>query len=252
MTFTLNPEKLYEGEVEGAWMEVAPFHRRGHHYATSEELVQRDNETEDVLRRRALRMFTMRLEAYRATSDEIRKGTSFESFTPVPARYERAQVELPELQEWLKAIARGVLKPDRLSTGPSLIISGGVGVGKTFQLYAARMALFNADLPVTWTITTAADLNGNLRKFDEHDAAEYARAAILAIDDLGANTQTAFNAENLYRIINHRYEHMLPTLITTNLDAEALELVVGERIASRLGEMCGLAVMEGSDRRGDA
>ena len=43
--------------------------------------------------------------------------------------------------------------------------------------------------------------------------------------------------ELVYVLINHRYEHMLPTIITTNYDGTKIGAVFGKRIQSRLAEM---------------
>ena len=52
-----------------------------------------------------------------------------------------------------------------------------------------------------------------------------------------------------YRLINHRYEHMLPTLITTNLPTAELRTALGDRVASRLAEMTERVILTGPDRR---
>ena len=51
------------------------------------------------------------------------------------------------------------------------------------------------------------------------------------------------------RLINHRYEHVLPTLITTSLPIEQLRLTLGDRVASRLAEMTERVILDGPDRR---
>jgi DNA replication protein DnaC len=52
----------------------------------------------------------------------------------------------------------------------------------------------------------------------------------LILDDLGTQNATPWACEKLYQIINHRYTHKLPTVITTNLSLSQID----ERIASRL------------------
>ncbi len=60
---------------------------------------------------------------------------------------------------------------------------------------------------------------------------------LLVLDDLGAEKASAWVQEQLYMLINHRYEHMLPTVITTNNDGQELEQELGRRTLSRLAEM---------------
>jgi len=62
---------------------------------------------------------------------------------------------------------------------------------------------------------------------------------LLHIDDLGAEHRTEWVLEQLYTIINTRYEDERATVITSNLEPEQLAEQLGERIVSRLEGMCG-------------
>ncbi|MBK3590177.1 ATP-binding protein, partial [Streptomyces sp. MBT57] len=55
--------------------------------------------------------------------------------------------------------------------------------------------------------------------------------------------------EITYRLINRRYNLMLPTLITTNLAIKDLRSYLGDRVASRLAEMTTRVEFEPLDRR---
>ena len=56
--------------------------------------------------------------------------------------------------------------------------------------------------------------------------------------------------EQLYTIVNTRYEDGKAMVLTTNLDKDALEAQIGARTVSRLSEMCGLPLrMAGDDQR---
>ena len=56
--------------------------------------------------------------------------------------------------------------------------------------------------------------------------------------------------EQLYTIVNTRYEDGKAMLLTTNLDREQLEAQIGARTVSRLYEMCGtpLPMFDGDHR----
>lgn len=183
------------------------------------------------------------LDAYRRVRDEYVTEADI-----IPRRYTDATLNSPLMRTWALTIARNWLRPAPIKTGPSLILSGPPGRGKTHEVYAARRAFYNIGIPVSWTITTAADLNGSLRKFDGTDAVDYARCAILVVDDLGAGGHTTFNDDNLYRIVNYRYENELPTIVTSNLSWPKLAALIGERTSSRLFEMCNLAVWTDADK----
>ena len=45
--------------------------------------------------------------------------------------------------------------------------------------------------------------------------------------------------EQLYAIVNERYESQRSMVVTTNLDADELEEQIGPRTVSRLVEICG-------------
>lgn len=57
---------------------------------------------------------------------------------------------------------------------------------------------------------------------------------LLVLDEIGVQFDT--NAERLilYAILDHRYEYLKPTILTTNLNMKQLEKVAGERIVDRL------------------
>jgi DNA replication protein DnaC len=62
---------------------------------------------------------------------------------------------------------------------------------------------------------------------------------LLHLDDLGAERQTEWVLEQLYSIINTRYEDQRAIVVTTNLPPDELTKQIGARTVSRLVEMCG-------------
>ena len=50
------------------------------------------------------------------------------------------------------------------------------------------------------------------------------------LDDLGTQNTTAWAREKLFQIINYRYTHKLPTVVTTNIGLNEID----ERVSSRL------------------
>jgi DNA replication protein DnaC len=72
---------------------------------------------------------------------------------------------------------------------------------------------------------------------------------LLHLDDVGAEQQTEWVLEQLYSIVNERYEDGRSILITTNLTIEQLRNQVGDRTVSRLAEMCDQYPLFGPDRR---
>ena len=70
------------------------------------------------------------------------------------------------------------------------------------------------------------------------------------LDDLGAENQTDWVLEQLYSIVNARYEAERPIVATTNLMPDELSERLGPRTVSRLVEICGdLIPLYGEDKR---
>jgi DNA replication protein DnaC len=63
-------------------------------------------------------------------------------------------------------------------------------------------------------------------------------ADLVVLDDIGTETVTGWVQDRLYLLVNRRYEDMGRTIVTTNCDEDTLRKRVGERVESRLMEMC--------------
>lgn len=175
----------------------------------------------------------------------------------LPARYARAVADHPDVVAWVKALVQSAvdakLTVPALSTGPSLLLTGKVGRGKTYQAWGAIRALAVTGLRGGWQVVTAADMYANLRPRAGVDSEvvfqRYARTSVLVLDDVGASKTTEWTEEINYRLVNHRYENELPTLFTSNLPPKDLAGMVGDRVASRLIEMAQPVALMGEDRR---
>jgi DNA replication protein DnaC len=120
-----------------------------------------------------------------------------------------------------------------------LVLHGGYGAGKTHL--AAAIANFNVDLGRPALFVVVPDLLDHLRAAfgPNSEIGLDARldairdASLLILDDLGAHNSTPWAQEKLYQILNYRYNHRLPTVITTNQRLDELD----PRIASRLADV---------------
>ncbi len=74
---------------------------------------------------------------------------------------------------------------------------------------------------------------------------------LLHIDDVGAEQTSAWVLEQLYTIVNTRYEDGRAVMLTTNLPDDQLEEQIGQRTVSRLNEMCRVLLLHGDDQRQD-
>lgn len=176
----------------------------------------------------------------------------------IPRRYADAEVTQDPVRQWVRdVVERAVVERRSVSTpvasGPSLLLLGGTGVGKTREAYGAVRALSVSGIRVAWRFVAAADLYAKLRPRHLVDSEEvfetYANARLLILDDLGAAKGTEWNEEINYRLVNHRYEHELPTIFTSNVPPKDLSDALGDRVGSRLVEMAERVVIKGGDRR---
>ncbi|WP_019358023.1 ATP-binding protein [Streptomyces sp. AA1529] len=191
----------------------------------------------------------------------IARYSIIEASKIVPFHYRAAQPSLPAVRNWVDTLASQALTAaaERGShvasvlRGPSLLLLGVTGVGKTHEAYGALRDLAITGVLANWTVTTAADLYAALRPRhgvdSETEFRRYRDSRVLLVDDLGAAKPSEFTEDINFRLINHRYERHLPTLVTSNVRPRELRDRLGDRVASRLNEMCQRISMKGEDRR---
>jgi DNA replication protein DnaC len=147
----------------------------------------------------------------------------------------------------------------RLDEGKGLWFTGDVGTGKTTLAMLISRAAMEADRTVA--IYSLPRLLAMLRDTYDDDAAyslsdlidRLCSVDLLHVDDVGAEQSSPWVLEQLYTIVNTRYEDGRAVLLTTNLDDAALRAQIGERTVSRVFEMCGDPLgMFGEDQRGQA
>src|SRR5246127_2806074 len=145
---------------------------------------------------------------------------------------------------------------ERLDAGRGLWFMGTVGTGKTTLAMLVSKAALRAGRSVA--IFSLPRLLNEIR--DTHRAERshvelldrLVAVDLLHIDDVGAERTTDWVLEELYSIVNGRYEGQRSVGITTNiLDREALCEQISDRTVSRLTEMCDELPLLGHDRRMD-
>lgn len=121
------------------------------------------------------------------------------------------------------------------SPAGALVLVGPPGVGKTFAAWAALRELAARGLVVGGSFAKLLDA---LRPDDTYDERQvWARvrsAAGLLIDDVGAEKLTEWAAATLDKLLDVRWQESRPTVVTSNLTADALAEHVGARAWSRL------------------
>ena len=134
---------------------------------------------------------------------------------------------------------------DNLADGRGLWLTGDVGTGKTTLAMLISKAALDRGRSVA--IYSLPRLLSELRKtFDDSAEMQYlqlldslASVDLLHIDDVGAERTSEWVLEQLYAIVNARYEEQRSLLLTTNLRPNELVEQIGERTVSRIMEICG-------------
>ncbi len=179
----------------------------------------------------------------------------------IPAKYRGVSFDRPPVTliselavQEVKNYCRDL--PDRLDTGRGLWFFGDPGTGKTtLAMLVSKTAL---ELGRSVAIYSLPKLLSRIRDSYDAQTGEQSYAELferltsvdlLHIDDLGAEKTSEWVLEQLYALVNERYETQRSLIVTTNEDVPRLEEQFGERIVSRLVEMCDTVPLFGDDSR---
>ena len=165
---------------------------------------------------------------------------------------------------------------DQLANGRGMWFTGDFGTGKTtLAMLISKTAMEHDHTVAIYSLPRLlAMLRETFRDGSEHSLSQLmdmlCSVDLLHIDDVGAEQTSPWVLEQLYTVVNTRYEDQRSIVLTTNLiqserrrpanlppeiewdsrpDAE-LRAQIGDRTVSRLFEMCGDPLpMFGDDRR---
>jgi DNA replication protein DnaC len=178
----------------------------------------------------------------------------------IPARYRNIGFDRPPVTEMpapqVQAVRRFVRDIDsNLDAGRGLWFEGTVGTGKTTLAMLVSRAALDAGRSVA--IYSLPRLLAEIRAtFEDGAEGSYvgfldrlALVDLLHVDDVGAERSSEWVLEQLYAIVNARYEDERSIVLTTNLEQSELEEQIGRRTVSRLKEMCDPLPLYGEDAR---
>lgn len=125
-----------------------------------------------------------------------------------------------------------------------MLLWGNPGTGKTYAAACIANYLLEQKKPVV--MTSFVKLIAALHKPQDGETEETIigrlnRAALLIIDDLGAERSTDYGLERVYSVIDSRYRTKKPMLLTTNLtlkDMQSTTDIRYARIYDRVFEVC--------------
>jgi DNA replication protein DnaC len=147
------------------------------------------------------------------------------------------------------------LEPN-LESGRGLWLFGDTGTGKTTLAMLVSKAALERGRSVA--VYSLPKLLARIRRtYDEEPGGDsyltfferLTSVDLLHIDDFGAEKRSDWVLEQLYALVNERYEERRSILLTTNLAVDKLEDQIGARTVSRLSETCEPIPLFGSDRR---
>jgi DNA replication protein DnaC len=196
----------------------------------------------------------------------LRKGRGKGVASVIPPRYRGVSFDRPPLTEMERDMAtraavteaRRFIEEldDRLDAGRGLWLFGDTGTGKTTLAMLVSKAALEAGRSVA--IYSLPKLLARIRRTYESEPGgdsylsffeRLTSVDLLHIDDLGAEKRSDWVLEQLYALINERYEAQRSVLVTTNLSHERLEEQIGARTVSRLAQICDEVPLFGDDRR---
>ena len=135
---------------------------------------------------------------------------------------------------------------ENVENGRGLWFTGDLGTGKTslamlVSRAAEKQGKSVAVYPVTRLLAEIKDT------YDSDSTGSYMQlfrrlcsVDLLHLDDLGAEKRTEWVLEQLYAIVNERWQDERSIVVTTNiLDLDELRDQIGARTVSRLLEICG-------------
>lgn len=120
-----------------------------------------------------------------------------------------------------------------------LLLWGGVGTGKTFVAGCIANALLDQGKKVL--MRDFAQIS-NISVFEVEDyVSSLSSYDLVILDDLGSERSSEFSLQNVFNVINRRYETGKPLIITTNHSVEELkkeDSLDRKRIYDRVLAMC--------------
>lgn len=184
----------------------------------------------------------------------------------IPPRYRGVSFDRPPVSDMARsAEARGTVEKvhafvaeldSRLEEGKGLWLSGDTGTGKTtLAMLVSKEALSRGHSVAIYSLPK---LLARIRR--TYDAEPHGDSYstfferlttvdLLHIDDFGAEKRSDWVLEQLYALVNERYEDERSIMLTTNLTVDKLEEQIGGRTVSRLTETCEQVALFGVDRR---
>jgi len=202
--------------------------------------ILRDDNTSEPCQCRPARLARKRMDGIESAIPRRFRGVSFDRPPISDMANGPARIAVKAAREFVASIDK------QIDEGRGLWFEGGVGTGKTSLAMLVSRAAIAASHTVA--IYSTPRLLARIRRTFEAQAGEdtyldffdrLTSVDLLHLDDLGAENRTEWVIEQLYAIVDERYQSQRSVVVTTNLGYDELAEQIGERTVSRLVEICG-------------
>ena len=200
----------------------------------AEEARRRKQERIDTLFRRSsipLRFLDRTLDGYKATTEGQKRALR------IASRY-------------VETFAEGG------RVGPSMVLAGKPGTGKTHIACGIANALINEGRPVLFMTVLQAlrHIKETYRKdsvrTEEKAIAELLEPDLLILDEVGAQLGSEHEKMLMFEIINERYQNCRSTILISNLTGDELTDFMGDRVMDRFRENGAVVAFDWASHRG--
>jgi DNA replication protein DnaC len=180
----------------------------------------------------------------------VKGGVSGRMGTGIPKRFRGVSFDRkpvcdidPRQLQPIRVYVRSI--GERIEAGDGLWFSGDTGTGKTSLAMIVSKAALEAGFSVA--IYSMPRLLAEIKSTYDRDSGDsymqffrrLCSVDLLHLDDLGAERSTDWVLEQLYSIVNERWQDRRSIVVTTNItDMEQLRAQIGMRTVSRLVEIC--------------
>jgi DNA replication protein DnaC len=180
----------------------------------------------------------------------VNRAMSVRMGSGIPKRFRGVSFERKPICDLEPSLLRHVRSfvdrvDERIEAGDGLWFSGDTGTGKTSLAMLVSKAALEAGHSVA--IYSVPRLLAEIKATYDRDSGDsymqlfrrLCSVDLLHLDDLGAERPTEWVLEQLYAIVNERWQDGRSIVVTTNItDVEQLRAQVGVRTVSRLSGIC--------------
>lgn len=189
-------------------------------------------------------------QAARESREEAERQERKLALAGIPPRFRTATFEdyrvEGEKQDYaLRAFQKYERKfAQRRREGGGMILVGAPGTGKTHLMCALAIRLLpNWRVRYTDCWTLLSQVKATFRRSSEETEADvidrYVAPDLLLLDEVGVQYGTDAERALLHRVLDLRYQHVKPTIVSGNVNLEGMAAYLGERAMSRLHEARG-------------